>query len=213
MKITDVPFAVLRLQYQLARVPLQLIEDRVVGRLDSEAPARLLYERSMGTLDVAVGTVLGAPDIQRRGAALIDRSEGLRRAAVLDEAADRAVDEAETDLRDAVIAADLVREQAREEKVDEVNEARRTAAHEKVSAINEAEKRVDNAQKQADEAAAQRTEAVEAARREKQDRAEAAARSKAAVADAKLSDADDKRAEAAAELAAADRTERLTDDA
>ena len=73
MKITDVPFAVLRLQYQLARFPLQVIEDRVVARLDSEAPARLFYERSPGTLDLAVGTAL-APRRRaaRRG---VDRAQ------------------------------------------------------------------------------------------------------------------------------------------
>jgi hypothetical protein len=213
MKITDVPFAVLRLQYQLARVPLQLIEERVMGRLDSEAPARLLYERSMGRLDVAVGTVLGAPDVARRGEALIERSDALGRAAVLDEAADRAVDVADSDLRDAVVAAGLVREQAEEDKIDQVNQARTAAAHEKVAAINEAEERVDNAQQRVDESAAQRKQAAEAAKRAKQDRAEAAARSATAVADAKLEDAEDKRAEAAAEMAAADRTEKLADDA
>src|SRR5690348_12727926 len=168
MKITDVPFAVLRLQYQLARVPLQLIEERVFGRLDSDAPARLLYERSVGRLDVAVGTALGSPDVQRRGAALIERSEALRRAAVLDEAADRAVDEAETDLKDAVIASTEVRQQAQADKIEDVTQARAAAAHEKVAAINDAEERVDTAKKQVEKSAAQRTEAVEAAKRDKQ---------------------------------------------
>ena len=93
MKITDVPFAVLRFQYQLARVP-SATPRGAGGRPRSEAdPARLLYERSVGRLDVAVGAALGAPEVQRRGAALIERSEALHRAAVLDEAADRAVDE------------------------------------------------------------------------------------------------------------------------
>src|SRR5690349_16478897 len=127
MKITDVPFAVLRFQYQLARVPLQLIEERVVGRLDSEAPARLLYERSVGRLDVAVGAALGAPEVERRGAALIERSEALHRAAVLDEAADRAVDEAETDLRDAQVAATAVRQEAHADKIEHVTQARAAA--------------------------------------------------------------------------------------
>src|SRR6476619_4047744 len=93
MKITDVPFAVLRFQYQLARVPLQLIEDRVVARMDAESPARLMYERSMGRLDLAVGGALGANDVQRRGAALVERSDELARAARLEEAADRATNE------------------------------------------------------------------------------------------------------------------------
>jgi hypothetical protein len=213
MKITDVPFAVLRLQYQLARAPLQLLEEQVVGRLDAEAPARLLYERSVGRLDVAVGAALGAPEVQRRGAALIERSEALQRAAVLDEAADRAVDEAETDLEATQIAANVVREEAHADKIDEVTQARAAAAHEKVATINEAEKRVDKAKKQTDKAAAQRKEGVEAAKRNKQDRADAAAQSVTAVAEAKLDDADEKRAAAATEKAEADRTERLADDA
>jgi hypothetical protein len=213
MKITEVPFAVLRFQYQLARVPLQLLEERVVGRLDSEAPARLLYERSVGRLDVAVGAALGAPEVQRRGAALIDRSEALHRAAVLDEAADRAVDEAETDLEDAQVAAKVVREEAQADKIEEVTRARAAAAHEKVAAINEAEKRVGNAKKQTDKAAAQRKEAVEATKRDKQHGADAAAQSASAVAEAKLEDADEKRAAAATKLAEADTTERLADDA
>ena len=58
MKITTVPFAVLRFQYLIVRVPLQLIEDRVSTRMDAEAPARLFYERSLGMLDATVGRVL-----------------------------------------------------------------------------------------------------------------------------------------------------------
>lgn len=211
MKITEVPFAVLRLQYQLARAPLQVLEERVVGRLDAEAPARLLYERSVGRLDVAVGAALGAPEVQRRGAALIKRSEALHRAAVLDEAADRAVDEAETDLQDAQVAATVVREEAQADKIDEVTRARAAAAHEKVAAIDEAEKRVDNAKKQADASAADRKAAVEATKRDKQSRVSAGERTATAVADAKLSDAQDKRGTAAAKLANAARVKQAAD--
>ena len=68
MNITRVPFAVLRFQYQLVRFPLQVLEDRVVARLGTEAPARLFYERSLGVLDATVGSVLGDPRLRRRGA-------------------------------------------------------------------------------------------------------------------------------------------------
>jgi hypothetical protein len=84
MEITDVPFAVLRFQYQLARFPLQLIEEQVVAGMSSEAPTRLFYERWLGGLDAAVGKMLGDPDLEKRGAALIERSDALRRAAQLD---------------------------------------------------------------------------------------------------------------------------------
>ena len=51
MKIAEIPFALLRFQYQIARIPLQLIEDQLATRLYAEAPARLFYERSLGALD------------------------------------------------------------------------------------------------------------------------------------------------------------------
>ncbi len=56
----------------------------MVARLDNESPARLVYERSLGALDVTVGNLLGDPKIAERGAALAERSEALRLAAELD---------------------------------------------------------------------------------------------------------------------------------
>jgi hypothetical protein len=79
MKISEVPFAVLRFQYQLARFPLQLIEDRVVTRIPTEAPARLLFERSLGMMDTTVGNALDDPDLVERGTALVERSVQLGR--------------------------------------------------------------------------------------------------------------------------------------
>lgn len=211
MKITEVPFAVLRFQYQLARVPLQLLEDRVVSRMDEESPARLLYERSMGRLDVTVGSVLGASDVQRRGAALIERSDALGRAATLETAADRAVEEAKADLKDASEAATLVREEAAAEKQQEFVAARADAARQKVAAIREADERVDQVKKQADDAAAKRKEAADAARRKEEQKIRAAEKGTEAVADAKAKDAAAKRADAAAKRGQADRVEQLVE--
>jgi hypothetical protein len=211
MKITDVPFAVLRLQYQLARFPLQVIEHQVVARMDTEAPARLLYERSMGRLDLAVGTALGAPELEQRGAALLERSDALARAARLDTAADRTVEQSEAELKDARDAAAQVRQQAPSEKQDAVIEARVDAAHKKAAAIQKAEDRVADAKKQTDKVAAQRKNAVEAAKREEQDRIRAAERSVTAVADAKAKDAREKRSEASTKIAQANRVGQLAD--
>jgi hypothetical protein len=211
VKITELPFAVLRFQYQLARIPLQMIEVQVLGRLGEEAPARLMYERSLGRLDMAVGTALGAPDVERRGAALVERSDALARAARLDVAADRAVQEASGEVKDAVDAAAMVREEAAAEKVETVVQARANAAREKVAAINEAEESVKTAKKRADKLADQRKDAVEAAKRDEQDRISAVERSVTAVAEAEAEDAQKKRAAAASKLAQADRVEQLAD--
>ena len=75
MSIIELSLQVLRMQYRLARFPLQFIEDRWIARMDAEAPARLIYERSLGGLDAAVGGVLGDSTLRRRGAALARRSE------------------------------------------------------------------------------------------------------------------------------------------
>ena len=72
MEITDVPFAVLRFQYQLARLPLQLIEEQVVAGMSSEAPTRLFYERWLGGLDAAVGKMLADTDWARNDALEIE---------------------------------------------------------------------------------------------------------------------------------------------
>ena len=70
MNITEIPFAVLRFQYQIGRIPFQLIENQMAARLHSESPARLFYERSLGTLDATVGKLLGDAELkeERRGA-------------------------------------------------------------------------------------------------------------------------------------------------
>src|SRR3954471_7775048 len=99
MRIIDAPLAVLRFQYRIVRFPLQLIEERVVTRMGTEVPARLFYERSLGLLDVAVGNALGDSQLERRGGALVQRSDALRRAAQLDAAANQVRQQSRTDLK------------------------------------------------------------------------------------------------------------------
>jgi hypothetical protein len=65
MKIAEIPFALLRFQYQIARFPFHLIEEQLAARLVSEAPARLFYERSLGAVDATVGKLLGDPARRR----------------------------------------------------------------------------------------------------------------------------------------------------
>ena len=62
-------------------------------------PARLFYERSLGLLDSAVGNALGDFRLAKRGGALAERSDALRRAAQLDAAADQARQQSSADLK------------------------------------------------------------------------------------------------------------------
>jgi hypothetical protein len=66
MKIARIPFAVFGFQYQIIRLPLQLIENRLAARMGAEAPARLFYERSLGMLDATAGRVLGDSTLKRQ---------------------------------------------------------------------------------------------------------------------------------------------------
>src|SRR6186997_809903 len=84
MSVTVLPLSVLRFQYQMARVPFQVMEEQFVARMDPQAPARLFYERWLGALDAAAGMVLGDPELKQRGAALAERSDAPGRVAQLD---------------------------------------------------------------------------------------------------------------------------------
>jgi hypothetical protein len=211
MKIIDVPFAVLRFQYQFFRYPLQLIEDRVVTRMDSEAPGRLLYERSFGALDATVGNVLGDAELKRRGSALAERSDTLGRAARLDSAASQKEEHAAAELKAKRDKAVKDQKQARATKRRGVDQARSDADKRKHAAAQAAEKQAAQEKKQADEVAARRSSSIEAARGEEQSEIWAAERAATAAADAKLDDAQDKRRNAAGTRAQADRIEQLAD--
>ncbi|MDT5069842.1 MAG: hypothetical protein QOK02_5997 [Mycobacterium sp.] len=211
MKITDVPFAVLRFQYQFVRFPLQLIEDRVITRMDSEAPGRLLYERSFGSLDAAIGGVLGDSELAERGAALAKRSDVLARAARLDGAAtqkEKRADEALKAKRDQALE-DL--DAAHETKQREVDDAAAAADDRRRAAVDEARKQAADVKQTADEVAARRTRSAETTKSEEQRRIRAAEQAQTAAADAKLKDAQEKRRKAASTRAQADRVEQLAE--
>ena len=209
MEITDVPFAFLRFQYQLARVPLQLIEEQVVAGMSSEAPTRLFYERWLGGLDAAVGKMLGDPDLEKRGAALIERSDALRRAAQLDATATQNQERADDELKAKRGKAIEDQKDARAVKEREVEEARRAAEERKGAAAVAAQKRTAAAKQQADEHAAQRLTSAEAAQRDEQAKITAAEHKATAAAESTLDEAQSKRSDAASKRAQADQVEEL----
>ena len=151
MKTTDVPFAVLRFQYQLARIPLQLIEAQMAAWMGSEAPPRLFYERWLGGLDATVGNLLGDPKLEERGGALIERSDALDRAAQLDATATQKQVRADDELKAKRDNAIKDQKGARAPKERQVKEARTAAEQRKRAAAQAAEKRTAAAKQQADD--------------------------------------------------------------
>lgn len=211
MSITAIPKAVLKFQYQVARVPLQMIDDRFVARMNDEAPARLFYERSLGMLDTVVGTALGDPELQKRGATLVERSDALRRAAELDAAADENIKQADRELKVTREKALQDKQKAFEETEAEARQARTEAQQRKRAAVEDAEKKIVESKKTADQIAEQRKKNVETAKRREEEQIEAVERSAAKAASVKMADAQDKRVDATVTRAQADKIEDLAD--
>jgi len=211
MRTTDVPFAVLRFQYQLARIPLQLIEAQMAAWMGSEAPPRLFYERWLGGLDTTVGNLLGDdPKLEERGGALIERSDALDRAAPLDATATPKQAQADDELKAKRDNAIKDQKDARAAKERQVKEARSAAEQRKRAAAQGAEKRTATAKQQADDVA-QRKNSAEAAKREEQAKIAAAEQTATAAAESKLDDAQTTRSDTAGMSAQADQLEQLAD--
>src|SRR5690349_13274200 len=150
MNIIEIPRTVLRAQYRIARLPLDLFEQRVMSRMDTEAPARLLFERSLGALDAAAGNILGDPRLRRNGVALAQRSADRGRAAQLDAQAAAQQEQADAQLRAVRQEAAVDRSAARAEKDGAVEEAREQAQHRRVDAAQTAQKRTAAAKRNAE---------------------------------------------------------------
>ena len=211
MSVTDLPLAVLRFQYQMARVPFHVMEEQFVARMDPKAPARLFYERWLGSLDAAAGMVLGDPELEQRGAALAERSDSLGRAAQLDATATRQREQADDELKAKRDRAKQDLNHARATKQRKVTAARNAAEDRKGTAAEAGAKRSAAAKQQADEVAAQRIDAAEAANRKEQAKSRAGEENATKAAESDLNDAQATRSDAATQRAQADQVENLPD--
>lgn len=70
--------ALLRVNYRLARLPLQLFEDVAVSRLDEQEPVRLAYEQILIDCDRAAAYLLNDENAARRAAELERRTMSVR---------------------------------------------------------------------------------------------------------------------------------------
>ena len=139
MGLTTVPRDIARLDYSAVRLPLTLLEERVVARYwDEEAILRLGFEKFLGSLDGLAGRLLADGDLSRRGQALLMRTEYLPKAAELDAQAQLRLMRADDELQAERAAARRARDQATAEmdaqvaaphrhEQEETRTARRTA--------------------------------------------------------------------------------------
>ena len=81
MNLFTVRRSMAKLEYRAMRLPLALLEERVVARYwQEEAFFRLGFERFLGSLDEIAGWLLADDDISKRGQALIRTNAQPRRA-------------------------------------------------------------------------------------------------------------------------------------
>jgi hypothetical protein len=211
MKVTDLPRAVLRFQYRMARMPWRFVERRVIRNWNEEAPARLMYERSVGAVDVAVGKVLGDTDLEARGDADVKRSQNLSAASRLDDAADKWEQEADDQLRAKRDKAAAAPEQAHAKGMERAGRARDVAEKRKQEADATARQRTDAVKERIDEAAENKIDEVEERRQRQIQSTAATQKSATAVAKAKSDDAAKKRIDAVSKQAHAEKLAGLAD--
>jgi hypothetical protein len=212
MSFADLSRTVLRFQYQIVRIPLALLDEQLVARLDSEARLRLLFERSLGLLDVAAGIVLDSPRLAQRGATNIERTDKLMRAADLDAEANATIAQANSELRVVRGAAAQATEDAHSETAHAAKQAQDRADERKREARETASQLADAAKKQADESAAIRKGAADAAKQAEHGVIRAREKLAEADAQAKLDDAQDNRGIATRKRVRASRLEDLADE-
>ena len=161
MKLSDLPFAILRFQYRLARTPLQMVEDRVLPLVDREAPGRLMYERAVGALDAAAGNALRDRALEENGISRIQRVAALGEAMRLDEVAEQKKEHAQDELARKREKAATAPQQARDDAAQRVASAREDTEHSAQNRSKAAEKAVtDVADHELDDAAAKRRAAT-----------------------------------------------------
>ncbi|TRW86276.1 IF2 family translation initiation factor [Mycolicibacterium sp. 018/SC-01/001] len=211
MNLVDIPLAVLRFQYRLARTPVQLVEDRLMARWPDDAPGRLMYERALGALDAAAGNALRDAALEESGITRVQRAAALGEAVRLEQVAEEKRQQAQDQLsrkREQVAAAP---KQAHDEAAQRAASAREDAEREKQQATRQAAQRTAEVKRQIAESADQSVAAAEKTKRSAQNRSKAAEKAVTDVADVEHDDAVAKRRAATQARARADRLEDLSD--
>lgn len=211
MNALTVPRTVAGLQYKVLRLPATVLQSQVVGRLDTESPARLAFEKALGSLDTAIGKLLADDQLARRGTALSRRAQVLETAVALEDKADQRQAAAAAELERSKSAAAEQRSAAEQDKTAEVRRlrAQETAAKKAVAQKAAAQ------EKAAAKAVDAKAKAELAAERERLASQEAAIEQRTAertaAPAAQLAGAVERQQEADAGRASADRLAELAD--
>jgi hypothetical protein len=204
---------VMTAEYTMLRLPLSVLESRVVERyLDEDSKLRLGFEKTLGTLDTTVGRILGDPDLTRRGAKLSHRADMLQKAVVLEEKADARKQEADKTLKQAKADAERKRTAAQARAQAEVKAIRDEQQAEKSAAVERAQADVEARANQDERDTTARLEAAEARAEQQVQRIQQRTQARTAKPKAQLKDATELAQEATKGRAAAERLSELAEE-
>ncbi len=203
--------ALITLPYELARLPLVIVDNRLSNRLPETSGPRVALDRAIGSADKLAGTLLGNRDIAKRGADRIERSDKLLSAARLEQEAATRREQARETAADGRQEAAQKRKAAQDRAASGIEEADAAEARGKQEAKAKAVKTASAKKQAADQRAASRTATV----KKRQGRAETAAEAKKQAAQrkakAELDDARETKQSAAEARADAERLSDLTE--
>jgi hypothetical protein len=200
----------LHLPYHAARMPLAVMDAKLVKRLPADSPPRLAFERILGSLDVVAGRVLNDRHVEDRGAQLRDHADLLGDAVELEHDAAQRRSAAQETVRQAEQQAESLRAAAQREQREGVHEAVENEREEKQAAARRARAQASAAKQQADARAANRLAAVEQKRRQAEAGVQARTSRAVAAAKSELDEAAEKRSAARARRAEADELGKLS---
>ena len=149
------------LPYQLARLPLTVVDKALVGRLSATSVPRVTLDRVIGSADKLAGGVLGNDDIAQRGVDRIERSDKVLTAARLEQEAQTLLARASTTAAAGRQQATRKRQQAKDRATSGLVEAESVQARGKQKAKAAATRTASAKKAAADHRAASRTTTIE----------------------------------------------------
>jgi len=149
------------LPYEIARLPLTFVDTKLADRLPETSAPRVTLDRAIGSADKLVGSVLHNPDIARRGADRLDRTDKLVAAARLEQTAAQRREQAAETLVEGHQEAAQKRKAAQDRAASGLDEAAAAEARGKQQAKERAAKAAAAKKAAADKRAANRTETAE----------------------------------------------------
>jgi hypothetical protein len=201
----------IKLPYEIGRLPLALAEGAMTKRLPEDSRPRVGLERALGTADRVAGAVLRNPEIAKRGADRLDTSQKLATAARLEREADLRREQARETRTEGRQQAEQKREAAQEHAVKGLEEADVTEARAKQEAKDRAKKAAASKKSAAAKKATAKKSAADSRAKAQTSTAEAKKKAARTKAKAELDDARETKQAADEARADADRLEELAE--